>query len=63
MARNYIRNFLSYITSLAASDAATYSASIVESTIHDCLILIQLTIAPPNVKIYVEVDFLKFAYD
>ena len=60
---NFIRNFLSHIASLVADDAATYSTSMVELTIHDCLILLLLTAAPPNVKTYPEVDFLKSAYD
>ena len=58
MTPNSIRNFLSNTVSLTAFDATTYLASIVESIIHDCLILLKLTVSPPNVKTYPEVDFL-----
>ena len=44
------RNFLSQTASFVASQAATYSASMVESTIQDCLTLLQLMVPPPKVS-------------
>ena len=57
------RNFVSHIASFAASLAATYYASMVESAIQDCLILLQLMDPPPKVKTHLEVDFLKSRSD
>lgn len=45
--------------SLAASNAATYSASMVESVIQDCLILLHMTAPPPIVNTDPDVDFLE----
>ena len=53
------KNFLSHTTSFAASQAATYSASMVESATHPCLMLLQ-TIAPPHrLNTDPDVDFLE----
>ena len=57
------RNFLSQTASFAASQAATYSTSMVESAIQDCLILLQLMAPPLKVKTHPEVDFLKSRSD
>ena len=47
--RSY-RNLRSHTASFAASDAATYSASVVESAIQDCFTLLQLIAPLPNVN-------------
>ena len=51
-------NFLIQTASLAASDAAIYSASVVESAVVLCLQLLQLTVPPFRVKTYPEVILL-----
>ena len=51
------KKFLSHTASLAASDAAMYSASMVESAMLDCLMLLQTTAAPPRVNTDPDVDF------
>ena len=54
----YLRNFLSHTASLDASQATTYSASIVESAMQDCLILLHTTAPPLRMNTDPEVDFL-----
>ena len=51
------RNFLSQTASFATSQAATYSASMVEFAIQDCLTLLRVMAPPPKVKTHPEVDF------
>ncbi|KAA0054514.1 hypothetical protein E5676_scaffold203G00260 [Cucumis melo var. makuwa] len=53
------RNFLSQTASFAASQAVTYSASIVESAMHPCLILRHTTAPPFRVNTDPDVDFLE----
>ncbi|CAA3018940.1 low affinity sulfate transporter 3, partial [Olea europaea subsp. europaea] len=48
------RNFLNHTASLVASQAATYSASMVKSAIQDCLILLHTTAPPPSNVIYIK---------
>jgi len=52
------RKFLSQITSLATSKAATYSASMLETTMQDCFTLLQLRASLSIVNTNLEVDFL-----
>src|ERR1051325_7294359 len=54
-----LRNFLSQTASFAASQAATYSASIVESAMHLCLMLRHTTTPPFRVNTDPDVDFLE----
>ena len=54
-----VKNFLSQTAPLVASQAATYSASMVESAIHPWLILLQTTAPPLRVNTEPEVDFLE----
>ena len=58
-----IMNFLIQRASLAASDAAIYSASIVESAVTPCLEFFQLTTPPLQMKINPEIDFLSSISD
>ena len=54
-----LKKFLSQTASLAASKAAIYSASMVESVMLDCLTLLQTTAALPRVNTEPDVDFLE----
>ena len=51
------KEFLNQTASLAASQAAMYSASMVESAMLDCLILLQTIAPPPRVNTDPDVDF------
>ena len=51
------KNSRSQTTSLAASQAATYSTSMVESATQVCLTLLHIMVPPPKVKTAPEVDF------
>ena len=51
-----MRNFISQMTCFAASEIATYSASVMESSIQDYFTLLQLTIILPKVKTKLKVD-------
>ena len=53
-----LKKFLSQTISLAAPEVAIYTASMVESTILDCLILFYITTLPPSMNTKLEVDFL-----
>ncbi|KAA0067074.1 hypothetical protein E5676_scaffold14G00910 [Cucumis melo var. makuwa] len=53
------RNFLTQTTSFVASQAATYSTSIVESAMHHCLMLHHTTALPFRVNTDPDVDFLE----
>ena len=48
MTSNSLRNLRSQTASLAASQVATYSTSIVESAIHVCLILLHIMAPLPK---------------
>ena len=52
-----LKKFLNQTASLAASEAAIYSASMVESAMLDCLTLLQTTAAPLRVNSELDVDF------
>ena len=54
-----VYNFLSQTNSLAASQAAMYSAFMVEYAMLDCLTLLQTTAAPPRMNTEPDVDFLE----
>ena len=56
-------NFLIQIAYLAASDAAIYSASVVESAVTLCLELFQLTAPPLQMNTNPEIDFLSSISD
>ena len=58
-----LTNFRIQIASLAASDAAMYSASVVESAVILYLELFQLTAPPLQVKTNPEIDFLSSTSD
>ena len=51
-----VKNLWSQAASFAASLAATYSASIVELAIHDCLMLLQAMTPPPKVNTDPDLD-------
>ena len=57
------RNFQSQTASLAASKAATYSASMVESAMQDYFTLLQVMAPPPKVNTNFKVDFLASLFD
>ena len=52
----FIKKFLSQTASLIALEVAMYSASMVESTILDCLMLLQTTAPPLRVNTDLDVD-------
>ena len=54
-----LKKFLSQTASLAASEAAIYSAFMVEFVMLDCLILLLTTVALPRVNTEPDVDFLE----
>ena len=58
-----VMNFLIQIASLVASDAAIYSASIMESAVTPYLELFQLTAPPLQIKTNPEIDFLSSTSD
>ena len=58
-----VMNFQIQIASLAASDAAMYSASVVESTVILYLELFQLTVPQLQVKTNPKIDFLSSTSD
>ncbi|PRQ50071.1 hypothetical protein RchiOBHm_Chr2g0129021 [Rosa chinensis] len=58
-----VMNFFIQTASFAASDAAMYSASVVESAVTLCLQLLQFTAPPFKVKTNPDVDFLSFTSD
>ncbi|KAA0045178.1 hypothetical protein E5676_scaffold325G00520 [Cucumis melo var. makuwa] len=58
MASRSVKNFLSHTASFAASQATTYSASIVESTIQLYFMLLHTTAPPFRVNTDLDVDFL-----
>ena len=54
-----IKNFLSHTDSFVASQAATYSASMVESAMQPCFMLLHIIAPLFRVKIDSDVDFLE----
>ena len=54
-----LKKFLSQTASLVASEAAIYSALMVDSVMLDCLALLQTTAAPPRVYTELDVYFLE----
>ena len=54
-----LKKFLSQTASLATSEAAIYSAPMVESAMLDYLTLFQTTAAPLRVNTELDVDFLE----
>ena len=63
IAPNSCMNFFIHTASLAASLAAMYSASVVESAVDPCLLFFQQTAHDPIVKTYPDVDFLSSGSD
>ena len=58
-----IRNLWRHTTSLAISQATTYSTSMVESKIHDFLILFYIMAFLPRINMKLEVDFMESLSD
>ena len=56
-------NFLNQKSFFAASEAATYSASMIESAMMDCLKLFQLTVPSLQTNTYPDIDFLSSESD
>ena len=56
-------NFLNQKPFFAAFEAATYSASVVESVMMGCLKLFQLTVLPLHTNTYPDIDFLSSESD
>ena len=54
-----LKKFLSQTTSLATSEAAIYSVSMVESTIMDYFTLLHIIAAPSRVNTEPDIDFLE----
>ncbi|KAA0061262.1 hypothetical protein E5676_scaffold39G00080 [Cucumis melo var. makuwa] len=60
MASRSVKNFLSYTTCFAASQAATYSTSIVESAIQLCFTLLHATAPQFRANTDADVNFLAY---
>ena len=60
---SFVMNFLNQKPSFAASEAATYFAFILESTMMGCLKVFQLTASPLHMNTYLDVDFISSGFD
>ena len=56
-------NILNQKPSFAASEAATYSTSVVESAMMGFLKLFQLTVPPLQTNVYPDIDFLSLGLE
>ena len=58
-----VMNFLNQKSSFAASEAATYSVSMVESAMMGCLKLFHLIVSSLQTNTYPDIDFLSLGSD